>query len=71
MKSLALSIGLSLTPHDLIELRDPEGEAFVLTHPRVKEFLATFDELTTFCIKQLLEKHQKDGLLKFSQTKIS
>ena len=57
-KGVESRIGLSLTPHDLIELRDPEGEAFVLTRPRAKEFLATFDELTTFCIKQLLEKQR-------------
>lgn len=52
------SLGLSLTPHDLIELRDPEGEAFVLTHPRAKEFLATFDELSRFSITKLLDKQR-------------
>ena len=57
-KGAKSNLGLSLTPHDLIELRDPEGEAFVLTRPRAKEFLATFDELSRYCIEQLLDKQR-------------
>lgn len=50
--------GLSKEPHKLVELTDPEGEAFVLTYPRAEEFLYSFD-LSRFSVEQLLIKGRK------------
>lgn len=51
-------LGLSKEPHKLVELTDPEGEAFVLTYPRAEEFLYSFD-LSRFSVEQLLIKGRK------------
>lgn len=52
------NIGLAKEPHKLVELTDPEGEAFVLTYPRAEEFLYSFD-LSRFSVEQLLIKGRK------------
>lgn len=50
--------GLSLVKHPTLVLTDPQQEQFVMTLPRAREFLRTFEEISKFQLDQLTLKYK-------------